>query len=87
MHDVFHISNLRKYVPDPSHVIRIEELEVEPNLTFPEQPLRFLDRVVKRLRKKNVPLVKVLWRNQKVEEATWETEADIKQKYPHLWSL
>ena len=85
VHDVFHVSNLRRYVHDPSHIIDLENLEVEPNLTFSEQPVRILDRSTKQLRNKVVPLVKVLWRNQHVEEATWETEADMRAKYPHLF--
>ena len=77
---MFHVSNLRKYVPDLSHVIRVEELKVEPYLTFHEQLVRILEQAIKRLRNKNVPLVKVLWRNHKVKE----TEADMRKQYPHL---
>ncbi|KAL4319568.1 hypothetical protein GQ457_18G013180 [Hibiscus cannabinus] len=44
-----------------------------------------LDREVKRLRNKNISLVKVLWRNHKMEEATWEPEETMKEQYPHLF--
>nr|AAV31171.1 Putative polyprotein, identical [Solanum tuberosum] len=44
-----------------------------------------LDRQVRRLRTKEVASVKVLWRNQFVEEATWEDEEDMKKRYPHLF--
>ena len=60
VHDVFHVSNLRRYVHDPSHIIDMENLEVEPNLTFSEQPVRILDLSTKQLRNKVVPLVKIL---------------------------
>ena len=66
-------------------MIELEDLEVEPNLTFPDQSVEILDRAMKRLRNKSVPLVKVLWRNQRTEEATWETEVDIRAKYSHLF--
>ncbi|WMV29759.1 hypothetical protein MTR67_023144 [Solanum verrucosum] len=46
---------------------------------------KYLDRQVRKLRTKKVALVKVLWRNQFVEEATWETEEYMKKRYPHLF--
>jgi len=85
VHNVFHVSQLRKYRSDPSHVISADSVEVEPNLTFEERPVRILDRQVRALRRKMVPLVKVLWRSQKYEEATWETEGSMKLKYPELF--
>ncbi|KAL4016714.1 hypothetical protein IC575_024371 [Cucumis melo] len=78
VHDVFHVSMLRKYVPDPSHVVDYEPLEIDENLSYTEQPVEVLAREVKTLRNKEIPLVKVLWRNHRVEEATWEREDDMK---------
>ncbi|KAA0060413.1 pol protein [Cucumis melo var. makuwa] len=77
VHDVFHVSMLRKYVPDPSHVVDYEPLEIDENLSYAEQPVEVLAREVKTLRNKEIPLVKVLWRNHRVEEATWEHEDDM----------
>ncbi|XP_017604188.1 uncharacterized protein LOC108450935 [Gossypium arboreum] len=74
IHDMFHVSMLRRYHLDPSHVVAIEEIEVRPDLSFEEEPIQIIGRDVKVLRRKSVPLVKVLWRNPKVEEATWEPE-------------
>ncbi|XP_052489847.1 uncharacterized protein LOC128042520 [Gossypium raimondii] len=51
---------------------KVEEIEVRPDLTFEEEPVQILDREVKVLRKKSIPLVKVLWRNHSSEEATWK---------------
>jgi len=85
VHDVFHVSQLRKYVSDPSHVIPVESSAIEPNLTFEERPVKLLDRQDRLLRRKVVPLVKVLWRSQKFEEATWETESSMREKYPELF--
>ncbi|KAK5836881.1 hypothetical protein PVK06_012685 [Gossypium arboreum] len=70
IHDVFHVSMLRRYRSDPSHVVPVEEIEVRTDLTFEEEPIQILDREVKVLRRKLVPLVKVLWRNHGREEAT-----------------
>ncbi|KAA0053234.1 DNA/RNA polymerases superfamily protein [Cucumis melo var. makuwa] len=85
VHDVFHVSMLRKYVPDPSHVVDYEPLEIDENLSYTEQPVEVLAREVKTLRSKEIPLVKVLWRNHRVEEATWEREDDMRSRYPELF--
>ncbi|KAL0558700.1 hypothetical protein IC582_003280 [Cucumis melo] len=85
VHDVFHVSMLRKYVPDPSHVVDYEPLEIDENLCYTEQPVEVLAREVKTLRNKEIPLVKVLWRNHRVEEATWEREDDMRSRYPDLF--
>ncbi|KAL0551642.1 hypothetical protein IC582_010731 [Cucumis melo] len=85
VHDVFHVSMLRKYVPDPSHVVDFEPLEIDENLSYTEQPVEILAREVKTLRNKEIPLVKVLWRNHRIEEATWEREDDMRSRYPELF--
>ncbi|KAL0546199.1 hypothetical protein IC582_016105 [Cucumis melo] len=85
VHDVFHVSMLRKYVPDPSYVVDYEPLEIDENLSYTEQPVEVLAREVKTLRNKEIPLVIVLWRNHRVEEATWEREDDMRSRYPELF--
>ncbi|KAL5578315.1 hypothetical protein UlMin_020014 [Ulmus minor] len=55
------------------------------NLSFEEKPVRILDHKTKTLRNKEIPLVKVLWRNQKMEEATWERDDEMKASYPELF--
>ena len=82
---MFHFSMLWQYRSDPSHVVPVEEIEVRPDLTIKEEPVQILERDVKVLRKKLVPLVKVLWRNHGVEEATWEPEEAVQHQYPHLF--
>ena len=76
---------LRKYVSDPTHVLAREPIEVREDLTYQEQPVQILDRKDKALRNKVSLLIKVLWRNHKVEEATWEREDEMRAKYPHLF--
>ncbi|XP_073019365.1 uncharacterized protein [Primulina eburnea] len=85
-HNVFHVSMLRKYISNPSHVHRHEALDLMPNLTYQEVPIKILDRKVKVLRNKEIGIIKILWRNQLVEEATWEPEEEIKQRYPGLFA-
>ncbi|KAA3483244.1 ty3-gypsy retrotransposon protein [Gossypium australe] len=85
IHNVFHVSMLRRYRSDPSHIVPVEEIKVRPDLSFEEEVVQILDRDVKVLRRKLVPLVKVLWRNHGSEEATWEPEDVMRQQYPHLF--
>ena len=86
VHNVFHVSHLRKYVHDPSMIIKPGQqvdLEVQPNLTILRRPIRIVARDIKRLRKKIVNLVKVQWSGD-VRDCTWETEDYIRDSYPEL---
>ena len=74
IHSVFHVSMLRRYRSDPSHVVSSEIMELRSDLTYEEEPVEILAREVKELWNKKIPLVKVLWRNHKIEEATWEVK-------------
>ena len=85
VHNVFHVSMLKKYISDPSHILDHEPIEVHEDLTYEERPVRILAREEKVLRNKVIPLVKVLWRNHEVVEATWEREDDMKKNYPDLF--
>ena len=64
VHNVFHVSMLRRYISDPSHVLSQEPLALDPDLSYEECPVQILDKRVKELRNKYIPLVKVLWYNQ-----------------------
>ena len=85
LHDVFHVSQLRKYVPDPSHVIQMDNVEVRENLTVETMPVRIEDREVKVLRGKEINLVKVVWLGAVGESMTWELESKMKEAYPELF--
>ena len=74
VHNVFHVSMLRKYISDPSHVLNYEPLQLNQDLTYEEKPVRILDTKEKELRNKVILLVKVLWKNHSTYEATWERE-------------
>ena len=86
IHNVFHVSMLQRYRSDPSHVVSSETIELRPDLTYEEEPVEILAREVKELWNKKNPLVKVLWRNHKTEEATWESEETMRQQYPQLFN-
>ncbi|XP_057993052.1 uncharacterized protein LOC131174034 [Hevea brasiliensis] len=70
IHPVFHIFMLRKYIFDPSHVLQPDTVELKENLTFEEQPIVIVDFQMSQLWSKQIPMVKVLWMSQSVEECT-----------------
>ncbi|XP_052204026.1 uncharacterized protein LOC127809301 [Diospyros lotus] len=84
-HDLFHVSQLRKFIPDPRMEVPEEEVEVSQNLTYIERPVKILDRKEKRLRSKSIPLVKVQWNHHSDREATWKLEEDLKRQFPELF--
>ncbi|KAL8121324.1 hypothetical protein AgCh_018164 [Apium graveolens] len=86
IHNVFHVSMLKRYSPDSNHVIEYDPIEIQPDLSFVEQPVQILDKKERVLRNKFVSLVRVLWRNPKVEESTRELESEMQSKYLHLFS-
>ncbi|KAJ8749535.1 hypothetical protein K2173_025730 [Erythroxylum novogranatense] len=86
IHDVFHVSILRRYRSDPSHIIQTSEVQLSDDLSYEEMPVPILDSKEKVLRNKTIQLVKVLWRNHAVEEATWEPLDAMKERYPHLFN-
>ena len=82
IHDMFHVSNLRRYVLDPTHVISHEPLQQKKNLSYIEESIRIRERVDRTLRNKIIPFIKVLWKHHKSADATWEPEQTMREKYP-----
>ena len=85
VHNVFHVSMLKKYMSDASHKIDYVDLEIREDMSYVEVPLKILDTKQKVLRTKTIPMVKVLWRNHALEEATWELESEMNEKYLELF--
>ena len=85
VHNVFHVSQLRKYVSDPSHVFDHTELDVRSDMTYEVQPVQILDHREKVLKNRTIPLVLVSWGSQS-GGSTWEREDEIRQKYPQLFT-
>jgi hypothetical protein len=85
VHNVFHVSLLKKYVPDANHVIDWNVIQVEPEGVLQVNPVRILDRKRKQLQNRAIEIVKVQWTWYGPEDATWE-HADVMQaEYPHLF--
>ena len=86
LHDIFYVSMLRRYRYDTSHILPVKDIQVQEDFTFDEEPKTILDREIRQLRNKQVPLVKGLWQHHGMEEATWEPESIVRVQYPQLFS-
>jgi len=87
VHNVFHITQLKKYLSDPDHTIVSEPIQITEDLVYEKRQVQKLDRRIKQQRNRHIPLVKVLWANHTFQEATWETEEEMKAKYPNLFEV
>ena len=85
LHNVFHVSQLRKNHSDPSHLLDHENVQLREDLTFNLPPMRIIDRKVKQLKSKSMPLVKVAWGRENLEEHTCEHEVEMRKEYPNLF--
>ena len=81
VHEVFHVSILRKYTPYPAHVVDWGQIEIDTDGTFEEGPVCIVDSHDRVLRHKTVRLVRVLWQHCGVEESTWEREDTMRVTY------
>ena len=77
---------LRRYCSDPLQILPVQDIQVQEDFTFDEELKAILDREIRQLRNKQVPLVKVLWQNHGMEEATWEPKSTMRVQYPQLFS-
>jgi hypothetical protein len=85
VHNVFHVSMLRKYLHDPEQRIELEHIIIEQDLTINSEPVRILEFSDRVLRRRVIKYVKVLWSNQTEREATWELEELMRKEYPALF--
>ena len=86
LYDVFHFSMLQRYRYDTSEILPNLDIQVQEDFTFDEESKAILDRDIRQLRNKQVPLVKVLWQHHSMEEAAWEPESTMRVQYPQLFN-
>ncbi|GJY43855.1 putative reverse transcriptase domain-containing protein [Tanacetum coccineum] len=85
VHSTFHVSNLKKCLSDESLINPMKELRLDDKLNFMEEPIEIMDREIKQLKRRRIPIVKVRWNSKRGPEFTWEREDQICAKYPHLF--
>ena len=76
---------LKRYHGDGNYIIRWDSVLLDENLSYEEEPVVILGREVRKLRSREIASIKVQWKNRPVEEATWEKDADMQERYPHLF--
>ena len=79
IHDVFHISQLKKCIKVPTEIIKPQDIEIETDLSYAEYPIRVLD-----TRREKVKMYKIQWNHHTEEEATWETETYLQRNFPNF---
>ena len=89
VHNVCHVSHLKKCLQVPDEVVEIEGLPLQPDLSYIEHPVKILDEKERVTRNKVVKFYKVQWQNHSEDdhsedEATWEQENYILEHYPQL---
>ena len=86
VHNVFHVSQLKKCLRVPEEQIPIDELNVQEDLTYEEYPVKILEVSERVTRNKVIRMCKVQWSRHSEDEATWEREEDLKTEYPQLFT-
>ncbi|XP_028196750.1 uncharacterized protein LOC114381721 [Glycine soja] len=84
LHNIFHVSQLRKYIPDPTHVLEVDIVQMCEDLTYKTQLARTEDQRIKQLRGKTISLVKVIW-SDNTGGMTWKLEDKMCEQYPRLF--
>nr|XP_043633097.1 uncharacterized protein LOC122604274 [Erigeron canadensis] len=85
IHNTFHVCYLRKCLTEEMSVILLEDISIDPKKKMIDESVEILGRKQKKLRRKVIDLVLIKWRHNKGESLTWETEAVMRDRYPHLF--
>nr|GEU76351.1 hypothetical protein [Tanacetum cinerariifolium] len=85
VHDTFYVSNFKKCPADANLHIPLE-VKIDDKLHFVEEPMEIMDREVKKLKRRRIPIVKVCWNSRRGPKFTWEREDEMKRKYPQLFA-
>jgi hypothetical protein len=85
VHDVFHVSQLKKCLRVPKEQLPMEDLSVPDDLTYTEYPIKILDTLTRVTRSKVIKMCKVQWSHHGEDEATWERKEELRIDFPHLF--
>ena len=86
VHDVFHVSQLKRCFKDPMRVVDHESLDLLEDLTYREYHVRILDEAKHKTRCRTIKFLKVQWSHHSEAEATWEREDRLRSEYPDFFS-
>jgi hypothetical protein len=81
VHNIFHVSQLRRCVKVPTEIIDPQTIKIETDLTYTEYPIRVLDTKERSTRRKTIRMYKIQWNHHTEEEATWETESYLQHNF------
>jgi hypothetical protein len=82
VHNVFHVSQLKKCLRVPNRTIEVTDVALEPDLTYSEHPIRVLDQKDRITRRKTLKFYKIQWNQHMEDEATWETQEFLEKNFP-----
>ncbi|XP_050890439.1 uncharacterized protein LOC127095850 [Lathyrus oleraceus] len=85
LHDVFHVSQMRRYILNLSRVIQVDDVHVRDNLTIEASPIQIEGREVKQLRGKEITLVKVAWGGPSGGNMTWKLDGQMRKSYLNMF--
>jgi hypothetical protein len=85
VHDVFHVSQLKKCLRVPEDQLPMEDLDAKEHLSYQEYPIKILETSERVTRNKKIKMCKVLWSHHTEEEATWEREEELKAEFPSIF--
>jgi hypothetical protein len=85
VHDVFHMSQLKKCLRVPKEQLPMKELDLGGDLSYSEKLVRILDTAERITRNKVIKMCKVQWSHHTEDEATWEHEEELRVDYPELF--
>jgi hypothetical protein len=84
VHNVFHVSQLKKCLQVPDRTIDVVDVTFEPDLTYLEHPTRILDQKNRTTQKRTLKFYKVQWNQHTEDEATWETQDFLEKHFPRF---
>jgi hypothetical protein len=86
VHNVFHVSQLKKCLCVPEEQMPIEDLDAKEDLSYQEYPIKILETSERVTRNKRIKMCKVQWSHHAEEEATWEREKELKTEFSSFFS-